>query len=83
MRNYIYYSFVIIIIQSCGNRTPIIDGDNPFVVEAIIKYDETHSSYFAVDNAMDYFSSFQGQQMIILPSRLYKIGDTIKSDFNK
>ena len=82
-RHFFYALLVVVILQSCGDRTPIIDGEKPFVVGAIVKYNDTHSRYFAVDNESgDWNSNFGGKPMIILPSRMYRIGDTIKSGFN-
>lgn len=70
----------IVILQSCGNRTPIIDGEKPFVVVKIVKYDETHSKYYAVDyNSGEWKGGFETKPAIILPSRMYQINDTIKS----
>ena len=70
----------IVILQSCGNRTPIIDGEVPFVVGKIEKYNETHSKYYAVDNKSGQFKiDFETMPAIILPSRMYQINDTIKS----
>lgn len=79
-----YALLVVVIFQSCGDGTPIIDGEKPFVVGRIVKYNETHSKYFAIDRKSGEWSSdFEGKPMIILPSRIYQIGDTIKSGFNR
>ena len=79
----IYIIMLVCILQSCGDRTPIIDGKNPFIVGKIIKYSETHSKYFAINRESgEWSSNFEGNPMIILPSRMYQIGDTIKSGFN-
>lgn len=82
-RHFFYALLSVVILQSCGDRTPIIDGEKPFVVGKIVKYNDTHSKYFAVDDASgEWSSNFEGKPMIILPSRMYQIGDTIKSGFN-
>ena len=82
-RHFLYCLLAVVILQSCGDRTPIIDGEKPFVVGTIVKYNDTHSKYFAVDDASgEWSSNFEGNPMIILPSRMYQIGDTIKSGFN-
>lgn len=81
-RYFFYVLLSVVIFQSCGDRTPIIDGESPFVVGTIIKYNDTHSKYFAIDRASgEWSSNFEGDPMIILPSRMYQIGDTIKSGF--
>jgi hypothetical protein len=82
-RHFFYALLAVVILQSCGNRTPIIDGEKPFVVGTIVKYNETHSKYFAIDSKSgEWISNFEGKPMIILPSRMYQIGDTIKCEFN-
>lgn len=82
-RHFFYALLAVVILQSCGDRTPIIDGEKPFVVGTIVKYNETHSKYFAIDEASgEWSSNYEGNPMIILPSKMYQIGDTIKSGFN-
>lgn len=82
-RHFFYALLAVVILQSCGDRTPIIDGEKPFVVGTIVKYNETHSKYFAIDDKSgEWSSNFEGNPMIILPSRMYQIGDTIKCGFN-
>ena len=73
-----------IILQSCGNQSPIIDGKTPFVVGSIERYDDTHSKYYAISEDSGIWSNNgEGNPMIILPSGLYQINDTITSDFKK
>ena len=81
--HFFYAMLSVVILQSCGDATPIIDGDTPFVVGTIIKYSDTHSMYIA-DNfdCGHYVNPANGYPTIILPSRMYQIGDTIKSGFN-
>jgi len=84
IRHLFYALLAIVIFQSCScNRAPIIGGEKPFVVGMIEKYNDTHSRYFAIDCASgDWTNIFEGRPMLILPSRMYQIGDTIKSGFN-
>lgn len=83
LRNLFYVLLVVVILQSCGNRAPIINGEKPFIVEKIEKYNETHSKYYAADNESGiFYSKAQGRPLIVLPSGMYQIGDTIKSGFN-
>lgn len=81
-RNFFYVLLSVVIFQSCGNGTPIIDGETPFVVGTIKKYSNTHSMYIADDhNSGKFVNPMQGFPTIILPSRMYNVGDTIKSVF--
>lgn len=81
-RHFFFALLAVVIIQSCGDRTPIIDGEKPFVVGTIVKYNDTHSKYFSVDRESgEWSSNFEGNPMIILPSRMYQIADTIKAGF--
>ena len=82
IRNFFYMLLSVVIFQSCGNVVPIIDGEAPFVVESITKYNDTHSIYIAGNYECGKYVAFDGLPMIILPSRMYQIGDTIKSGFN-
>lgn len=78
-----YILLSIVVLQSCGYRTPIIDGKVPFVVYKIVRYDETHSKYFAANlNSGALENAFSDYPIIILPSKIYNIGDTIKCSFN-
>lgn len=81
-RNFFYVLLSVVIFQSCGNADPIIDGETPFVVESITKYNDTHSIYMAGNYECGKYIPFNGLPIIILPSRMYQIGDTIKSEFN-
>lgn len=74
----VVFSITILITQSCGNRTPIIDGEVPFVVGKIVKYDDSHSEYYAIHYGSGKFLvNTQSYPSIILPSGLYQINDTI------
>ena len=73
VRHLFYALVAVFILQSCGYDTPIIDGKYPFIVSSIEQWSETHSIYVN-DN-------FQGDYAIVLPSRMYQIGDTIRSGF--
>jgi hypothetical protein len=63
-------------MASC-NTTPIIDGEHPFVVRDIIRYDNKLSKYYSYGDAGIYISNLHNYPAIVLPSRLYNIGDTI------
>lgn len=78
-----YLLLILVILQSCGDRSPIIDGEKPFVVGKILKYNDTHSKYYATDEESGVLANIvQDYPMIVLPSRMYRIGDTIKCGFN-
>lgn len=67
-----------IILLSCGDRTPIIGGKVPFVVSKIVKYNDTHSEYYALSKESGKWGdNAEGVPVIILPSGLYQINDTI------
>lgn len=85
MKNKFFYALlVVVVLQSCGNSNPIINGETPFVVGRIEQYNKTHSKYFAIDDKSGEFATvFEGNPLIILPSRMYNIGDTIKSGFKQ
>jgi hypothetical protein len=72
-------------LQSCGNRTPILDSSVPFVVSSIEKVSDSHSVYYAESYDSGKSPSFlaEGSPAIILPSRMFQIGDTIKANFTK
>lgn len=74
----LYFVLTVVLFSSCGNRTPIIDGETPFIVEKIIKYNTTHSKYIARDmKSGEWSNNFQGNPAIILKTGLYQINDTI------
>ena len=78
---FFYTLLSVVFLQSCY-RTPIIGGEKPFVVGVIVKYSDTHSKYIAIDEESgEWKSNFEGNPVIILPSRMYQIGDTIKPEF--
>jgi hypothetical protein len=73
-------------LQSCGgDRTPILDGSKPFVVGAIEKMSDSHSIYYSENYASGHSTGFitEDSPAIILPSRIFQIGDTIKANFTK
>lgn len=76
---------LIFITQSCGNKNPIIGGEVPFVVYEIAKHNKTHSKYYSENNGSgNSTNSFHGRPMIVLPTKMYNVGDTIKPfEFNK
>lgn len=79
MKNKIILISTILVLTSCGYRTPIIDGDKPFVVAGIEKYNDTHSIYTAQDEESGVWNNnFEDTPRIALPSGMYNIGDTIK-----
>ena len=80
--HFFYAMLSVVILQSCGNGIPIIDGETPFVVGTIKKYSNTHSMYISDNqNSGQFVNPMQGYPTIILPSRMYNVGDTIKSVF--
>lgn len=82
MKRLFYLAFILSALQACSSRTPIIDGETPFVVGKIIRYSDTHSEYFAIDSDSGKFRhSLQNLPSIVLPSGMYQINDTITSHF--
>jgi hypothetical protein len=55
---------------------PMLNGNKPFVVNEIDELSGGMSEYFGGLDA-GYGNSFKGRPSIILPTRLYNIGDTI------
>jgi hypothetical protein len=78
MKKIVLLIILIYLLQSCGNRIPVIDGPDPFVVGSIERYSLTHSKYYS-DNLNSGVNSFlsQSNPVLILPSRMFQIGDTI------
>jgi hypothetical protein len=78
MKKILLLIILIYLLQSCGNRIPVIDGPDPFVVGSIERYSLTHSKYYS-DNLNSGVNSFlsQSNPVLILPSRMFQIGDTI------
>jgi hypothetical protein len=78
MKKIVLLIILIYLLQSCGNRMPVIDGPDPFVVGSIERYSLTHSKYYS-DNLNSGVNSFlsQSSPVLILPSRMFQIGDTI------
>jgi hypothetical protein len=70
-----------ILLTSCGNETPILNGEEPFVVDKVTSYNETHSSYYSLKFATgsSVSNNFIGSHRarIVLPNGLYTVGDTI------
>jgi hypothetical protein len=80
----IFLILMVVNVTSCGKQSPIIGGETPFVVESIKKYDDTHSEYYSVSiGSGNFVSGLEGKPMIILPTGMYQINDTIDVDFNK
>jgi len=77
MNKTIYLILAIILLHSCGERIPILDGEEPFVVESITTYNDTHCIYVAHDWNSGYSFWAMGEPQIILPTGLYQINDTI------
>ncbi len=74
----------LLVLNSCGYRTPIIDGNKPFIVAEIKKYSNTHSVYTAQDDESGVWTNnFEHSPRIALPSGMYNIGDTIQIFKNK
>lgn len=76
--NLIVVITLIFILSSCGNRTPIIGSEYPFIVYKITSYNSTHSIY--TSNNWESGAYYPGAELpeIILPSGAYNIGDTIR-----
>ena len=80
----IFVILMVVNITSCGHQSPIIGGEVPFVVEKIKKYDDTHSKYYSVNSGSgELVFGVEKKPMIILPTGMYQINDTIDVDFNK
>ena len=79
MKKIVLLIILIYLLQSCGNRMPVIDGPDPFVVGSIERYSLTHSKYYSDNLNSGLCSSFfsQSSPVLILPSRMFQIGDTI------
>ena len=79
MKNKIILIITVLVLTSCVYRTPMINGNKPFVVAGIEKYNDTHSIYTAQDGESGIFiSNLESAPRIALPSGMYNIGDTIK-----
>lgn len=74
MKKILLLIILIYLLQSCGNRMPVIDGPDPFVVGSIERYSLTHSKYYS-DNLNSGVNSFlsQSNPVLILPSRMFQI----------
>lgn len=71
---------ICMIMISCGNESPILDGKTPFVVVEVKKYSDTHSEYYGRFNGGEGAKyNFLGSwyPMIVLPTGYYNVGDTI------
>jgi hypothetical protein len=74
MKKILLLIILIYLLQSCGNRIPVIDGPDPFGVGSIERYSLTHSKYYS-DNLNSGVNSFlsQSNPVLILPSRMFQI----------
>lgn len=62
--------------SSCDS-TPIIDSKNPFVVNQINEIGDDMSEYYGGNSARWGANPLSGRPSIVLPSRIYNIGDTV------
>lgn len=72
---------VILLVStiSCGHDTPKFnDPSDPFIVDKIEKYNETHSIYFSKHTYGNVDIAFVGKARVCLPTGKYNIGDTVK-----
>lgn len=79
MKKYFFYCMILIMLVSCESKTPIIDGSKPFIVNSIIDVGNGMSKYIGPTSACytskETFNALSPE--IVLPSRMYNIGDTI------
>lgn len=74
-------AFFILLVMCCFSScdsTPIIDGKNPFIVNQIDDVGNGMSEYYGSSNVRYGGNGFSGRPSIVLPSRLYNIGDTVR-----
>ena len=64
------------IFYSCDS-TPIIDGKSPFIVNQIDDIGNGMCEYYGNHDVSYNANGFSGRPTIVLPSKLYNIGDTI------
>jgi len=64
------FVFIVFIVLTSCSSTPTIDGKSPFIVREIRTVDDSMSEYVS-------YVMTVGYPTIILPSRMYNIGDTI------
>ena len=69
--------FVISSLLLACDSTPIINGTKPFVVTKIDNIGNGMCEYYGDETARWDGSGFSGRPSIVLPSRMYNIGDTI------
>ena len=80
MKNLIKYGFITVVscFYSCST-TPIIgDEQKPFVVVKIVSIDDEFCSYYGSIEARYGANINADHPEIVLPKRLFNIGDTIK-----
>jgi hypothetical protein len=72
----IILAFVVFCFVSCDS-TPVVGGDKPFIVNEISDIGGGMSEYYGGYEASYDRNGFSGRPSIVLPSRLYNIGDTV------
>lgn len=77
----IFFLLLSVILFGCGDRTPIINSDVPFIVDKIERYsnDGSLSTYYGRTYSMGDVRGiwFEKYPSIILPTRMFQVGDTI------
>ncbi len=76
----LYILLTAVLLNSCGNEQPVLNGETPFVVHKVAEFDETHASYYGAWNSNmgtrnNMFGSWRAR--IVLPKGYYTVGDTI------
>jgi len=63
----------------CGcDSTPIINGNKPFIVNQIDELNNGMCEYYGNNDARWDGNGFSGRPSIVLPKKLYNIGDTVR-----
>jgi hypothetical protein len=83
MKNIFAFLFGALIVSCTPNKIPKIDTDTPFVVGMIERYDDKHSIYYGNSDAGVNNSMYTTKPAIILASKIFNIGDTIKINICK
>lgn len=73
----IYLLTVVCVVFASCDCTPVISGPKPFVVQRVSEIGDNMCEYFG-DHPSGYDGTgFSGKPSIVLPCRMYNIGDTI------
>jgi len=76
MKTILIFILLVFTLSSCGDYTPMLNSKNPFVVHSIVNIGHGFSEYYGnVDASYDNFLG--GRPTIVLPTKMFNIGDTI------